>query len=390
MRTKIIGGSILTPWQELRDHQMIIEDGIVAGIQPASDSAADFDDVINAAGRWITPGMVDIHIHGAAGSDTMDASPEAFRQIGRFLVEHGVTAYLPTTMTAAGEDVSKAIKQAGGFSDPEGARILGVHLEGPYLNPEHKGAQALDYLRPAQQYEYADWLQQENVRLMTVAPEMEGVSELIAAGREWGIVFAAGHSSASYEQMQKAIELGLTQATHTFNAMPGLHHRKPGILGSVLTDERVFAQVIADGIHLHPAIVKLIIKAKGIERSVLISDSIRASGLDDGEYDLGGQMVQVRDGIANVHQEDGSIQLAGSTLTLDQAVRNTMAFTDLPFNQIIRMATAVPALSIRMEAVAGHIEVGRPADLVIWDRNASIIRVLLNGRTAYISGDNRK
>jgi N-acetylglucosamine-6-phosphate deacetylase len=379
--TILRGGTILTPYEELIGHQIIINGDTIESIQPVSDGKPDSRsvDLIRADGLWITPGLIDIHSHGAAGSDTMDATPAAIQNFGRFLVQHGITAYLPTTITAAQENIQAAIENLVDFNDPQGARIMGAHLEGPYLNAAYKGAQPEAHLRPAQKNEYLPWIENGVVKLITVAPEIDGVPDLISEGRDKSVAFAVGHSGASYEVMQAAADRGLSQATHLFNGMTGLHHRHPGPVGSVLTDERIFAQVIADGVHLHPAIVKLIIRAKGIERTILISDSMRATGFGNGDYDLGGQIVRVKDGVANLLT--GS--LAGSTLTLDQAVRNTMAFTSLSFQEVLPMATAVPAKAMGMDDQIGLLKPGAKADLVLFNKNIEVTLVMCNGKIVF-------
>lgn len=332
--------------------------------------------VFDASGLWVTPGLIDIHTHGADGYDTMDATPEALQGYSQFLAQHGVTSFLPTTVAASKEDIQAAIDNvAQMITSVDGARLLGIHPEGPYLNAAHKGAQPEEQLRRAQKAEYHPWITHDMVKLFTVAPEIEGVMDLISEGQDHGVEFAVGHSGASYEVMQDAVDRGLRQATHTFNGMLGLHHRRPGTVGSVLTEERIYAQVIADGVHLHPAIVKLIIKAKGVERTILISDSIRATGLKDGEYTLGEQAIYVNEGIARI----SSGSLAGSTLTMDTAVRNTMKFTSLSFQEVLPMATSVPSKAMGLDDQIGILKPGARADIVCFDAMLNIRKVFIGG-----------
>ena len=261
--------------------------GRIVGIDPAGPVEAGTI-TIDALGSTIIPGFIDIHMHGANGFDSMDATPEAIQGMGRFIARYGVTSYLPTTVTASLEATLAAIRNTGSTSPPmDGARHLGIHLEGPYLAHEYRGAQPAQHLRPADPDEYRAWLENKVVRLITVAPEVMGVQDLIRAGTHAGIEFALGHTGATYEQALAAVESGLSQATHTFNGMAPLQHRSPGALGVVLSEERIRAQVIVDGIHVHPAIVKLLVKAKGVDHTILITDAIRATGLPDGDYALG-------------------------------------------------------------------------------------------------------
>ena len=293
MRTLIYGGNILTPQGKLTDQILIIENGSITGIVGRADFQAVQDDqIIHAEGLWVTPGLIDIHVHGGFGADTMDATPQALDRMGCFLARHGVTSYYPTTGAASQADLLEAIRNVASYQPaPDAAVPLGVHVEGPYLNEARKGAQPAHHLRNPDPDEYRKLIATGWIKLMTVAPELEGAGELIRYGVENGVEFAVGHSVASYEIMQEAIKYGLRQATHTFNGMDPLHHRQPGVVGAVLSDERIYAQVIVDGIHVHPAVVKLLVRAKGIARTILITDAMRASGLPDGEYDLLGQAV---------------------------------------------------------------------------------------------------
>jgi N-acetylglucosamine-6-phosphate deacetylase len=381
MSISLVGGTILTPLEQLIGHALLIKGDEISAIIPDHQSLEEPDSHrIDASGMWVTPGLIDIHTHGADGHDTMDATPEAMAGFGKFLARHGVTSYLPTTITAAQRDIQNAIDNIEHFrSEIDGARIAGIHLEGPYLNPAHRGAQPVALIRKADPEEYSTWIEHDLVKLMTVAPEINGVLDLIAAGQQHGLEFAVGHSGATYEVMQEAADRGMRQATHTFNGMLGIHHRRPGTVGSVLTDDRIYAQVIADGVHLHPAIIQLIVKAKGISKTILISDSMRATGLEDGEYDLGGQRVRVERSIARI--PSGS--LAGSTLTLDAAIRNTMDFTSLSFPEVLPMATTVPAEAMGWDEQVGVLKPGVRADVVCFDADIVPRLVFVAGELIY-------
>jgi N-acetylglucosamine-6-phosphate deacetylase len=380
MRTFIVGGTILTPDTTLRDHTLVIEGQRITGLVRGNADPAPGDQVIDAAERWVVPGFIDVHVHGAAGHDTMDASPAAVHGMARFFAQHGVTSYLPTTMTASVEAVTAAIENVAVCGQPDnGAWHLGLHLEGPYLNVDYRGAQNPIHFRSPDPAEYERWFASELIRLVTVAPELDGAELFITAGRQRGVEFAIGHSGASYEQVGTAANWGVRQATHTFNGMLGLHHRNPGTLGGVLTDERLYCQVIADGIHIHPALVKLLVRVKGVNRTVLITDAMRATGLADGEYDLGGQPVTVQNGVARI--ATGS--LAGSTLTMDAALRNMLAFAGLALSEALAMATSVPAEALNLRGKKGVLAPGADADVVLLDPDLQVVMTVVNGAVVY-------
>jgi len=379
---KIIHAAVITAREILADHTLEIEKGLIRALYPsvAGHERANREEIFDAHGLSVTPGLIDIHIHGCMGADTMDATPEALNTISATLIRHGVTAFYATTVTAEEEALTAALDVMARYGDQlPGAQLLGAHVEGPYINLKYKGAQNPLYFRHPDPSEYQAWIELGLVKLITVAPEIPGAEELIRCCVQHGVRVAVGHSNASNEQVRAAADLGLSQATHLFNAMAGLHHREPGTVGGVLLDERIFAQIIADGIHLHPAIVKLVVQTKGLERTILITDAMRAAGLPEGEYELGGQEVFVREGAARI--ANGS--LAGSTLMLDTAVRNTMRFSGLDFREVIQMATRVPAEAMGIEAERGIIAVGKRADLAFFDREYQVKAAMVAGEFKY-------
>ncbi len=380
MRTLITGGRLLTPTMSLPDHALVAEDGHIVAIT-ADRPAGRFDEIIDASGLWVVPGFIDVHVHGGDGFDAMDATTEALQGMGRFFARHGVTAYYATTTSASADSILAAIETVMTTPQPhDGARHLGVHVEGPYLNPAHCGAQQVSDMRDPDPEEYGNWLESGVVRLVTVAPERPGVLEFIKEGVREGVEFAVGHSGATYAQMLEAANYGLRQATHTYNGMLGLHHREPGTLGAIMTDDRIYGQLICDGIHVHPAMVKLLIRAKGTGRTILITDSIRAAGLPDGEYDIGdGQIATVRNGVVRI--PSGS--LAGSTLTMDAAVRNAIAFTGMSLQEVLPMATAVPAEAMGLKGKKGTLTVGADADLVLLDSDLRVRMTVIAGQVVY-------
>lgn len=379
MTTLIVNGKILTPAPLPLGHGILIEEGRIAALAPAGEFPADLPRM-DAQGNWVVPGLIDIHVHGGSGSDTMDTRLEALQDMARFFALQGVTSFLPTTVAASANHVATAIERVRSYrQSPDGARCLGIHLEGPYLQHEYRGAQPPQHLRPARPEEYLPWLESGLVKLFTVAPEVNGVLKLIETGSGSGVKFAVGHSGASYDTVLQAVERGLTQATHTFNGMPPLHHREPGLVGAVLTEKRIYAQVIADGVHLHPAVVKLLFDAKSVERTVLITDAVRAAGAEDGAHRLGDQIITVKDGIART--DSGS--LAGSTLTMDQALRNAHAFTKRPWAELLPSATCVAAESLGLADQMGSIKPGAYADVVFMDDDFQPRLTMVAGKVVF-------
>jgi N-acetylglucosamine-6-phosphate deacetylase len=381
MRTVIRGGQVLTPDATLDGYAVVVEDRHIAQLTDAAPPTADR--TIEATGLRVIPGLVDLHVHGAVGSDVMDATPEALAAMETFFVHHGVTAYLPTTITASPEALLAALANVASAPPSAGAQRLGVHLEGPYVAAAQRGAQPEAWLRAPDPLEYAAWFDSGVVRWITLAPELPGAVELIASGVRRGVRLSAGHTEATYEQLRQAADRGVRHATHTFNGMRGLHHRQPGAVGAVLTDDRLYAELIADGVHVHPAVVDLVVRAKGIQRVTLVTDAMRATGLSDGAYDLGGQTIDVRDGVART----AAGALAGSTLTLNRAVRNAQRFAGLSPNAALAMATRVPAEAVGLGGRKGVLRPGADADLVLVDDDWDVHAALVGGVLVFTSAD---
>jgi len=383
MSLQLLGATIQTPEATLPNHHLLVEGGKIAALssRPFETEAP----TLNASGYTLIPGLIDIHTHGCDGADTMDATPEAIYTIARFLARHGVTSYLPTTITASAQATRAAIANLRSLPQPtDGAQHLGIHLEGPYLCHEQRGAQPAAHLRNPDPAEYADWLSDSLVRLITLAPELPGAEELIRAATAAGVEIALGHTAADAEIAQNALNLGARQATHVFSGMPAFHHRLLNVLATALTDDRLYAQAIVDGIHIHPEVVRLLVRAKTPRRLILISDSIRAAGLGDGEYDLGGETVRVQNGITRRAYDGG---LAGSTLTMDAALRNVMQFAHLALPEALPMATSVPAEAMGWSGRKGVIRPGADADLVLLDKNLNVCLTMVAGRIVYQTED---
>lgn len=336
---------------------------------------------IDAKGGYIAPGFVDIHIHGYDGVDTMDGGVEDIQIIAKGIPSNGVTSFLPTTMTMPREDITTAInsvRKAMAVQDSqEGADILGVHMEGPFLNIEFKGAQNKEYFqKPDAAYVKEN---QDVVRHITVAPEIEGAMEFIKDLEEsTDISMAMGHTAATFEQAMAGIEAGVNHVTHIFNAMTGLHHRKPGVVGAALSSD-ITCEMICDTIHVHPGLFKMIHKVKGPDKLVLVTDCMRAGGKEEGQYSLGGQKVWVKDGSARL--EDGN--LAGSVLKLNEAVKNMMDYTDIPMEEAIQYVTINPANVINVQDRKGTLDIGKDADITIFDKDVNIQRTIGKGKVIY-------
>jgi len=332
-------------------------------------------EIIDARGGYLTAGMIDTHIHGGSGFDTMDASAEALNEISKVLASHGVTSFLPTTMTMAAEDIHAAlenIRQAK-KNGTAGAQVLGAHAEGPFISTDYIGAQNSENLIEPEIELLRDYY--DVVEIVTMAPEVEGALELIKELHQNNITASAGHSAATYEEFQQAYQAGMDHFTHLYNAMTGLHHRKPGLVGAAFDSEST-VELIVDLIHHHQAVDRFTIQAKGVDQVILVSDGMEAAGLKEGEYELGGQKVIVKDGAARL--ESGV--LAGSVLTLDQAVRNLMEVTELSLPEIFRMATLNPARKLNLDHQLGRLKPGYQADLVLFDKNFKVQKTFIKGR----------
>ena len=334
---------------------------------------------LDAGGRLIAPGFIDLQLNGAFGLD-FTAAPETIWEVGRRLPRYGVTAFLPTIITSPLTTVAAAQRliQAGPPPGYLGAAPLGLHLEGPFLNPAKRGAHDASLMRLPTLPAVADWSPAQGVRMATLAPELPGALEVIQALSERGVLVSAGHSLADYDQARAALDAGVRYGTHLFNAMPALDHRAPGLAAALLTDERALTGIIPDGIHLHPAIVQLIWRSKGPERVSVVTDAMAALGNPPGRYRLGAFEVIVDRSSARL--ADG--RLAGSILSLDQAVRNLIAFTGCSAAEAVGTVTAVPARALQL-ADRGALLAGRRADLVLLTPELQVSATIIDGGVAW-------
>lgn len=366
----------------LHEHPLVvIEDGKILYIATRESYEAPIGArILDFPGATLGPAFFDVHIHGAAGHDVMEATSEALDTMGCFLASRGTASYLATTVTAPLDATLRTLEglanQIAKLSEPGRARPLGIHLEGPFLSHEKRGVQPAEHLlAPSiavfdRMYDAAHG----HVRLMTLAPELPGAAELAAYATSRGVRISLGHSNATASETRAAISAGAVSATHTFNAMRALDHREPGILGIVLTDDALFAELICDGIHTASEIVHLWWKAKGPERAILVTDAMSAAGMSDGEYQLGGFAVQVANGRAMARGV-----LAGSVLTLDRALANFMQFTGATVEQGLRLLSTNPAAMTGLAHRAGSLAAGKPANLVAIDPQGRLAASIIGG-----------
>jgi N-acetylglucosamine-6-phosphate deacetylase len=392
MKTVFAARSLYTPLEEIQNPLVFVEGGVITDLAsrsareiPANTALIDFADAV------ITPGFVDIHMHGGAGLDVMQASEAEMPHLGRFLAQHGVTGYFPTTVAApidvtcaALERIANAI--AAGESDANSngssdntpqARPLGIHLEGPFLSHARRGVHAPENLAlpTVALFERLWQAARGHVRMLTIAPELPGAPEVITEAARRKVLVSIGHSDADLNAAQAGVRAGARHATHTFNAMRPLDHREPGILAEVLTDPNVTADIIVDGIHVAPSVVRLFLKAKGIEGSVLITDATAAAGMPEGRYQLGTMMVDVKNGMCTI---DG--KLAGSVLTMDRAVRNVMEFGSWSLRHAVRAATLNPARAAGLADHYGALASGAEASFVVLSLAGDVRKTIVRGK----------
>lgn len=388
-----MSGSIAVKGATVVTEQGVIPDGVVVfsngDIDFVGDAArfeqlyrtAGISRVIDAKGMTLMPGFIDLHVHGGFGGDFMDANAESYDAITSFHARSGTTSILATTVTASHEAISGVLAAAAGYQvrSMPGAKLAGVHLEGPFISPDWPGAQNPAHIASPR----IDWLEEWTrkypglIKIVTLAPEREGALPLIEWLHNNGIVASAGHTNATYEDMQAAADAGLTHSVHTFNAMKGLHHREPGTVGAVLSDDRITAEVIADGHHVHPACIRLLARSKGPDKVVLVTDAIMACGLGSGNYSLGGLDVVMADGVARL-REGGA--LAGSTLTMIGAVQYAVTHAGISLQDASRAASGNPARILGLDSTTGSIAPGKRADLVLVSPDWAVEQVWVDGK----------
>jgi len=385
--TFIRAGSVAAPGRRAGPSIIVIDGGRIVEIldrEPAD--VRERGDVVDALACAVAPGFVDLHAHGAAGAELGSGEEEAIAAVARFYAAHGVTGFLAglsgdrAGLLAA---ISAVLRHTKGPRSGEGASILGIHLEGPFINPAHGGAFAPSSIAAPDLEAFRAYLEAAEglVRLVTLAPEMPGADAIIREAVSRNVAVSAGHSAATFAQMDAAVALGVRHVTHTYNAMRPLHHREPGILGAALTEDGLTAEAIADGIHVHPAALRLLVRAKGAGRVCLVTDSVGATGLPDGRYNFEGREVFVSGG--SVRLADGT--LCGSVLTMDRAVSNMVAFGAASKEEALAMASDNPARVVGLGR-KGRIEKGMDADLVALEGDMAVAWTMVGGRIVYRRG----
>lgn len=374
MKKCIINGKIILH-DEIVNKNVFIEDDKITEI---SDRQPEDEDIIDAKGAYVSPGFIDVHTHGRGGSDTMYATFDDLNTISKATLKTGVTSFLPTTMTMPVDDIAKAIENIAVNKDKvEGAQVLGTHLEGPFFNKKYKGAQPEECMILPTVDNYLSFVQdhQDIIRKISIAPELEHSLELISYLKDKNTVVSLGHTNATYEQAQAAIDAGATSGTHTYNAMTPLTHRAPGVVGAVMINDNVYAELILDGVHVNYAAAKALLRTKGKDKLILITDSLEAAGLENGKYLLGNQDVYVKDGEARLI--DGT--LAGSIVSMNVAVKNAYEHLGLTLNEAVNLASYNPAQSLN-EPLLGEIKVGNYADIIFFDDNIQIQQTMIKGQ----------
>lgn len=376
---------ILTPLRVIADGCLQIQEGVITALGEMREWDIPPDAIqLDAQGLVVAPGWIDAHTHGGHGYDYMDCTAEEAGEVLLWLASTGVTGVLPTLASASLDEQKQMVKKlvAVQQAQPKGAAILGLHLEGPYFNMRRRGAQPAQAIRPPAISEVEQLWEaaQGQLRLVTLAPEEPEALEVIRWLTEHGVTVSCGHSEATLEQFNAAVEAGLNRVAHTFNGMPSLHHREPGILGGAFANQDVYCELILDGVHVHPLIASLLVEWKSAARVVLITDATQAAGLEEGIYIRpGNRKIIVKDGEARL--ESGS--LAGSVLTMQQAVKNVMNLLHLPLESALQMASSTAAESLGLAAHKGTLEVGKDADLLVLQEDGTVLLTVVKGQVVY-------
>lgn len=383
---KALKGNVILPDRILINGVVLIEGKKISGIYSQKDKFRDkAADLFDYGDNFISPGLIDMHIHGALGKDVMDCEIESLKKIAIHLAKYGATGFLGTTASSSLHslfETVETIKRAAKSHLP--SELLGIHVEGPFLNIKRKGAQDPSFIRRMNKEEIQSLIRAVKgmKTVISMAPEVDDNMSYIKTLKESGIIVAIGHSDATYQQAIESFKKGITHATHLFNAMSGYHHRKPGVAGAVFDFPEVSAEVIADGIHLHPSALRLVFCRKEKGKICLITDSIKAAGMGDGIFSMGNLKIVVKENKARLVKSN---VLAGSVLTLNRAVRNIIDWIGVPVNQAINMASLNPARVLGLDNKIGSIQRGKYANIAIFDREFNIVETILRGKFVFVS-----
>jgi N-acetylglucosamine-6-phosphate deacetylase len=374
--TAIINGKCILEDNIVEDKIVLFNEQIIDIVDDVILLDNDNINIIDAKGAYVSAGFIDLHIHGSGGADVMDATPEGLETLSSTLPQTGTSSFLATTMTMSTQRIDNALQNVQQYGqNVTGAKVLGVHLEGPFINPSRHGAQDKTYVQAANFGLIENYI--DIVKMITLAPEEDGAKDFVKhmTKRYPHIILSAGHSDASYEEARESFTWGVSHVTHLFNAMPGYHHRSPGLIGAVFESD-VTCDIIADLVHTHPSTLDLTYKLKG-DKLILITDAMRAGCMQCGTYDLGGQRVEVGEGKALL--EDGT--LAGSVLKMNEAMANMIKYTSMTVSDVVKSVTMVPAEKLGVPK--GVLKVGYDADIVIFDEDFSIITTIVSGKVKY-------
>ena len=371
----IVNGKILTKDEVIENKILLFDEKIIGFVDEVNEDM----EIIDGKNLYISPGLIDLHIHGSANYDTMDNINTAVEIIGKSIIKNGVTSFLPTTMTMSQKDIYNALNNIKQYINKKysGAEVLGAHLEGPFINNNYKGAQSNKYIQEPSFCFIKDYI--DIIKIISYSPETDkNLSFTKEIKEKTNIVLSIAHSNATYDECKLAIDNGVSNITHLFNAMTPLNHREMGVVGAALTTD-VYCEIICDNIHINPNLYQFILNNKGKDKVILITDSMRAGCMPDGKYDLGGQEVFVKNNVARL----ASGNLAGSVLTLNKAVYNFLKNTNLTINEAINLASLNPAKSINMDSTKGSLEVGKDADIALFDDEMNCYMSISHGEIVF-------
>lgn len=383
MNIALVGGKLITPFRTIQTGTVVIEDGMITELGKASEVEIPAEcDVIDVSGKLVTPGFVDLLCHGGAGFGFADENPDSIKKVSDYFITHGTTSLLASLYAKPHEMLLADLRRVADYiiANPQ-SNIVGIHMEGPYLNKDLKGAMNEGYLwKPTVESWNAMWEASRGlIKIMTIAPELPGAINVMRAAAKKGVVLSIGHSMADYDQIEIAIDNGAAHVTHMFNAMRPFHHRNPGVALAALNRQELKIELIADTFHVHPAVMELLYKLKGASGIILITDSIRAGGMHEGEYEFADQKVYMKNEKAFL--EDGT--LAGSTLTLNQAIKNIVTKASAKITDAVRMASLNGARVIRLSGQKGILAVGKDADIVVMNDDFEVEMTILKGQVAF-------
>lgn len=371
----IVNGKILTKDEVIENKILLFDEKIIGFVDEVNEDM----EIIDGKNLYISPGLIDLHIHGSANYDTMDNINTAVEIIGKNIIKNGVTSFLPTTMTMSQKDIYNALDNIKQYINKKysGAEVLGAHLEGPFINNNYKGAQSNKYIQEPSFCFIKDYI--DIIKIISYSPETDkNLSFTKEIKEKTNIVLSIAHSNATYDECKLAIDNGVSNITHLFNAMTPLNHREMGVVGAALTTD-VYCEIICDNIHINPSLYQFVLNNKGKDKVILITDSMRAGCMPDGKYDLGGQEVFVKNNVARL----ASGNLAGSVLTLNKAVYNFLKNTNLTINEAINLASLNPAKSINMDSTKGSLEVGKDADIALFDDEMNCYMSISHGEIVF-------